>query len=116
MESKTITDSTAASNIILKEIIDAERADRILKTELSSQDLFKIDSAILSSLRSTRDFSRDLLKQLENGVFESITVKAPKSIDNELQKIQCQTIVDITTPLNDMFNEMADIVTAELVK
>lgn len=116
MESKTITDSAAEANIIVKEFIDAQRMDEILRTDLNTEDLFKIDCAILSSLKNTKDFSRDLLKQLENGKFESITYKPAKSVDKALQNIQQQAIIDITLPLNNMFDEMADYVTAELAR
>lgn len=114
MISKTITDSTLAANEITREFIHADRMEEILKSELSSEDLFKIDSAILSSLKKTQDFSADLLKQLEIGNFEKVF--EVKSIDKQLENIQRQIITDITSPLQDMFNNMADLVTAEMMK
>ena len=85
--------------------------EKMLSSELSSADLFRIDSAILSSLRSTSDFSRDLLIQLEGGKFETIAVKPPKSIENEIKNIQQDVIFDITKPLQSLFDEMFNCVT-----
>lgn len=107
---ETAMDCNVLSNGIMHEIADIDLMEKLLEPELSSEDLFRIDSAILSSLRSTSDFSRDLLCQLESGNFESIAVKPQKSIDMEIENIQQQTILDITLPLHTMFDEMADYV------
>jgi len=105
-----VIDSNKVANEIMRDIVDIDTMERTLKTELSSVDLFKIDCAILSSLRNTEDFSRDLLKQLESGFLE--TLSPPKDI---LQDIQMNTMIDITSPIKDMFDDMAIIVSEELM-
>ena len=112
MSSKTqnALDSNTLANGIMRDVADIEVMERMLGTELSSADLFKIDCAILSSLRSTKDFSRDLLEQLENGRFEEVVTKPTRSIDEQIALIQQDTITDITLPLQDMFEEMTKIV------
>lgn len=119
MNSKTekvmVMDCNTVANGIMRDINDIDRMERMLSSELSSEDLFRIDSAILSSLRNTTDFSRDLLKQLEEGKFETVTDEKPekpvaKSIDKQLAEIQQNTMIDITMPLQNMFDEMASIV------
>lgn len=109
-------DSNVVANGVMRELNDIDRMERMLGAELSSEDLFRIDSAILSSLRNTTDFSRDLLNKLETGKFETVAVKPPKSIDLELANIQHQTMADITLPLQNMFDEMADYVSEAFVK
>ncbi len=108
---ETAIDSNVVANGIMQTIIDVDRMEKMLECELSSSDLFKIDCAILSHLRDTKDFSRDLLEQLEAGKFETVAVKPPKSFDFELQNIQQEAITDITMPLQNMFDEMIDYVT-----
>ena len=123
MSSKTekvmVMDCNTVANGIMRDINDIDRMERMLSSELSSEDLFRIDSAILSSLRNTTDFSRDLLKQLEEGKFETVTNEKPekpvaKSIDKQLAEIQQNTMIDITMPLQNMFDEMASIVSEAL--
>ena len=104
-------DSNAIANDIMQDITDIGKMERMLYTELNSADLFKIDCAILSSLRKTEDFSRDLLKQLETGLFETIPQTPSRDV---LQEIQKEAIMDITLPLQDMFDEMAEIVSEAL--
>ena len=113
MSSKTqnALDSNTLANSIMRDMADIEVMERMLGTELSSADLFKIDCAILSSLKSTRDFSRDLLEQLENGRLREVVAKPSKStIDEQIESIQQETIMNITLPLQDMFEEMTKIV------
>lgn len=119
MNSKTekvmVMDCNTVANGIMRDINDIDRMERMLSSELSSEDLFRIDCAILSSLRNTTDFSRDLLKQLEEGKFETVTNEKPekpvaKSVDKQLTEIQQNTMIDITMPLQNMFDEMASIV------
>lgn len=105
---KTAIDTTEVANGIMQTLIDVDRMERMLESELSSSDLFRIDCAILSHLRKTEDFSRDLLKQLESGSFETVAVKPHKSLDLELQNIQQQAIMDITMPIQQMFDEVID--------
>jgi hypothetical protein len=105
-------DSVTVANGIMQDIIDVDRMEKMLECELSSSDLFKIDCAILSHLRKTTDFSRDLLEQLEAGRFETVAVKPPKSYENDLQNIQREAIVDIA--IQGMFDEMTDIVSDAL--
>lgn len=113
LEKVTVSDSNAVAGAIMHDIIDVDKMERMLDTELSSADLFKIDCAILSSLRSTEDFSRDLLKQLESGKFEEITQKPPKSKD-VIKDIQKETMLDIVQPIQQMFDEVIDYVSEAL--
>lgn len=124
MNSKTekvmVMDCNTVANDIMRDINDIDRMERMLSSELSSEDLFRIDCAILSSLRNTTDFSRDLLKQLEEGKFETVTNEKPekpvaKSVDKQLTEIQQNTMIDITMPLQNMFDEMASIVSEAFV-
>lgn len=124
MNSKTekvmVMDCNTVANGIMSDINDIDRMERMLSSELSSEDLFRIDCAILSSLRNTTDFSRDLLKQLEEGKFETVTNEKPekpvaKSVDKQLTEIQQNTMIDITMPLQNMFDEMASIVSEAFV-
>ena len=124
MNSKTekvmVMDCNTVANGIMRDINDIDKMERMLSSELSSEDLFRIDCAILSSLRNTTDFSRDLLKQLEEGKFETVTNEKPekpvaKSVDKQLTEIQQNTIIDITMPLQNMFDEMASIVSEAFV-
>ena len=124
MNSKTekvmVMDCNTVANGIVRDINDIDRMERMLSSELSSEDLFRIDCAILSSLRNTTDFSRDLLKQLEEGKFETVTNEKPekpvaKSVDKQLTEIQQNTMIDITMPLQNMFDEMASIVSEAFV-
>lgn len=124
MNSKTekvmVMDCNTVANGIMRDINDIDRMESMLSSELSSEDLFRIDCAILSSLRNTTDFSRDLLKQLEEGKFETVTNEKPekpvaKSVDKQLTEIQQNTMIDITMPLQNMFDEMASIVSEAFV-
>lgn len=115
MDSKTdnimVMDCNTVANGILRDINDIGRMEEMISSELSSEDLFRIDCAILSSLRNTTDFSRDLLKQLEEGQFEKmVTKEKPKTIDKQLAEIQKNTMIDITMPLQNMFDEIAPYV------
>ncbi len=119
MDSKTenvmVNDCNTIANGIMRDINDIDAMERMLSSELSSEDLFRIDCAILSSLRETTDFSRDLLHQLEEGKLEKVAVKTPKTIDNELAEIQKDTMIDITLPLQNMFDEMVNYVSEAFV-
>lgn len=124
MNSKTekvmVMDCNTVANGIMRDINDIDRMERMLSSELSSEDLFRIDCAILSSLRNTTDFSRNLLKQLEEGKFETVINEKPekpvaKSVDKQLTEIQQNTMIDITMPLQNMFDEMASIVSEAFV-
>lgn len=119
MNSKTenviVNDCNTIANGIMRDINDLDAMERMLSSELSSEDLFRIDCAILASLRDTTDFSRDLLHQLEEGKFEKVAVKVPKTIDNELAEIQKETMIDITLPLQNMFDEMINYVSEAFV-
>lgn len=109
-------DCVTVANGIMQDIVDIDLMERMLSTDLSSADLFKIDCAILSTLRSTTDFSRDLLHQLENGKFESITSRPPRTFDAEIAAIQQEAVMDITLPLQDMFDEMSNIISEAFTK
>ena len=105
---KTIYDSNVIANSIMQDINEVDA-----RMPLSCEDLYRIDSAILSSLRQTQDFSRELLKKLESGDFESFT-SPPKFIQDEFTIIQQEAIMDITLPLQNLFDDMTDYVTQEL--
>lgn len=115
LKTKEVIDSNVTATGIMQDIFELDRMERLLSTELSSEDLFRIDSAILMSLRNTNDFSRSLLTQLEQGKLETF-VKPPEIIDSkseiekEVESIQQNIITDITKPLHDMFDEMANLV------
>ena len=103
LKNVAVIDSNTVANNIMADIIDVERMERMMGSELSSEDLFRIDCAILSSLRKTKDFSRDLLEQLETGMF--------KSPQEELQN--APNNIDISLPIQNMFDEIANFVTEE---
>lgn len=111
---ETAIDSNIVANGIMQTIIDVDRMEKMLECELSSSDLFKIDCAILSHLRETTDFSKDLLEQLEAGMLQTVAVTPHKSVDLELQKIQEQAITDITMPLQQLFDDMVGFVSEAL--
>lgn len=108
-----IMDSNVIANDILRDIVDVEKMESTLKSELSSDDLFRIDCAILNSLRETKDFSMNLLHQLETGYFEPVYEKTSR--DAEIAKIQQQTMMDVTLPLQNMFDEFSDFVVDALI-
>ena len=101
LKNAAVIDSNTVANGIMSDIIDVERMERMMGSELSSEDLFRIDCAILSSLRKTKDFSRDLLEQLETGMF--------KTPQDELQNAP----KDITQPMQNLFDEIANFITEE---
>ena len=119
MNSKTenvmVQDCNIIANGIMRDINDLDAMERMLSSELSSEDLFRIDCAILASLRDTKDFSRDLLHQLEAGKFEEIKAETPKTLDSRIVEIQKDTMIDITLPLQNMFDEMVNYVSEALV-
>ncbi len=119
MDSKTenvmVLDCNSLANGIMRDINDIDAMEKMLSSELSSADLFRIDCAILSSLRNTKDFSRDLLEQLESGKFEAIAVNPPKSFEATMANVQQEVMADITLPLQTMFDEMANFVTEAFV-
>lgn len=124
MNSKTekvaVMDSNTVANGIMRDINNIDRMEKMLSSELSSEELFRIDCAILSSLRNTTDFSRDLLKQLEEGSLEAMQKRETektiaKSIDKQLAEIQQNTMIDITMPLQNMFDEMVTYVSEAFI-
>ena len=120
MNSKTeqvmVMDCNTIANGIMRDITDIDAMERMLSSELSSADLFRIDSAILSSLKNTKDFSRDLLQQLEEGKFETVAVKPPKSLEAEMAKVQQEAMIDVTLPLQTMFDDMFNFVRMDLFR
>ena len=115
-EKVMVMDCNTVANGIMRDITDIDTMERVLSSELSSEDLFRIDCAILSHLKNTKDFSRDLLKQLETGKFEEVSAKPPKSIETELSSIQQNVMADITMPLHNMFDEMLNFVSEDSFK
>lgn len=117
MKSKTenviVLDCNTVANGIMRDISDIDKMEKMLSSELSSEDLFRIDCAILSSLKNSTDFSRDLLQQLEQNTFEQVHSEkvVSKSLDKQLAEIQQNAIIDITTPLQSLFDEMTPFVT-----
>lgn len=112
IEQATAIDSNTIANEFMHEFADIGSMERVFDSSLSSADLFKIDCAILSSLRNTQDFSKDLLKQLESGKLETFT-RPPNAFEME-QLIQQEAMMDITLPLQDMFEDFTDIVVEAL--
>lgn len=117
MKSKTedvmVMDCNTVANGIMRDINDIDKMEKMLSSELSSEDLFRIDCAILSSLKNATDFSRDLLQQLEHNTVKQVHAKkaVSKSLDKQLAEIQQNAIIDITTPLQNMFDEMTPFIT-----
>lgn len=107
LKTEEVMNYDVVANGIMKDIIDIDKIEEAFSWELSSSELFKIDCAILSTLRNTQDFSQDLLTQLEQGLFETAEIKPQK---DAFEQIQQQTIMDITLPLQNMFDEMTDYV------
>ena len=105
-----IMDSNVMANNILRDIVDVEKMESMLCTELNSEDLFKIDCAILTSLRETKDFSRNLLQQLETGCFETITQKPSLESEIVIKLIAaiCEIIADDS--MVKLFDEISDFV------
>ena len=96
MDSKTenvsVMDCNTVANGIMRDINDIDSMERMLSSELSSEDLLRIDCAILSSLRNTTDFSRDLLKQLEENNFHApIVEKNEKVVSKSIDKVSIAT-------------------------
>ena len=112
LENFTVLDSNTVASAIMQDIIDVESMERTLETDLSSTELFKIDCAILSSLRNTQDFSRDLLEKLESGELKMVIDKPPKV--DVLENIQQNAMLDIVYPMKDMFDQLADLVVENL--
>jgi len=112
LENVTVVDSNAIANAIMNDIVDVESMERTLETDLSTTDLFKIDCAILSSLRKTQDFSRELLEQLESGKIETIMQKPQKQ--DVIADVQQNAMLDIVYPLQDMFDSFANLVVENL--
>lgn len=110
IENVTILDSNALANEIMYDLADVEQMESMLEMELSSEELFRIDCAILSSLRNTQDFSRDLLVRLEAKLFEERTERPPENLDRTLEKIQQNAMFNMTLPIQEMFNQMEDFV------
>ena len=94
MNSKTenviVNDCNTIANGIMRDINDIDAMERMLSSELSSEDLFRIDCAILTSLRDT-------------------------TLHNALAEIQKDTIIDVTIPLQNMFDEMINYVSEAFV-
>lgn len=108
IENVTKLDSNALANEVMHDLADIEQMESMLEMELSSEELFRIDCAILSSLRDTQDFSRDLLSKLEEKIFDE---KAPpKEFDDTLKKLQQDTLLDIVFPIQQMFDQMEDYI------
>ena len=108
-------DANTVASSVMRDITDINAMENMLNAELSSEDLFRIDCAILASLRETKDFSRDLLSQLESGKFEAM-VEMPAKVAPQkdmFMEIQRQTMTDITQPLHNMFDDMANMVISE---
>lgn len=110
LENFTEIDSNIVADGIMRELVDVEKMERMLEINLTSSELFKIDCAILSSLKNTQDFSRDLLSQLESGKFDAIATKPHKSFESEMKNIQQESMNDITLPLQEMFDQLNDII------
>ena len=103
-------DSNALANEIMFYMKDVEQMESDFEMELSSEELFRIDSAILSSLRNTRDFSSDLIEQLERGLLREAAFRPPKIFGDLPQKARD----DMSLPLQSMFGEIENFVVEAL--
>lgn len=56
-----------------------------------------------------------MLQQLEEGKFETVAVKPPKSLEAEMAKVQQETMIDVTQPLQTMFDDMFNFVSEAFV-
>lgn len=105
LEKITIVDSNTIANEILNGVIDEKKVD------LNSDDLFKLDCNVLSSIKNTSDFSTDLLVKLENGKFEEITEIPPKDFVKDIQQ---EAVLDILFPIQEMFDYVSNIIVENL--
>jgi len=102
-ENVTVLDSNSLVNGVMHDIEDVEQIEKTLETDLTSEELFRIDCAILTSLRSTKDFSRDLLFELESGKLECFSGPPAKEFDtNEI----------VMDALQEMFYNFAECITS----
>ena len=71
------------------------------------------DGSNLFMLNEVRDFSNELLEMISAPIAD-FAVEAPKakvvSIDEKIGRIQQEVMADITSPLNTMFDEFANII------
>ena len=100
-ENVTVIDSNSLVNGVMRDIEDVGHMEKTLETDLTSEELFRIDCAILSSLRSTKDFSRDLLFELESGKLECFS--GPPVQKNDIDET-------VMNALQEMFYHMAEYV------
>ncbi len=108
-------DCAEANNILLDELnledleLDLSRIDMSLTT----QDLLMKDSSNLFMLSEVRDFSNELLEMISAPIAD-FAVEAPRakvvSIDEKIGRIQQEVMADIALPLNNMFDEFANII------
>ena len=86
------------------------------KTEnVMVMDCNTIANGIMRDITDIDAMERMLSKQLEEGRFETAAVKPQKSLDSVLAEIQRETMVDITLPLQNMFDEMINYVSEAFV-
>ena len=104
IENVTLIDSNAIANEIMHDLADVGQMESSFEMELSSEELFRLDCAILSSLRNTQDFSRDLLFQLESEFFEERMERPPKEFDDLIERFQADTMSEMAFPIQEMFN------------
>ena len=114
IENVTLIDSNAIANEIMHDLADVEQMESMFEMELSSEELFRLDCAILSSLRDTQDFSKDLLFQLESKFFEERMERPPKEFDDALEKLQTDTMSEMAFPIQELFNSMEDYIVEAL--
>lgn len=114
IENVAVIDSNALANEIMFDIQDVERMESDFEMELSSEELFRIDCAILSGLRNTKDFSRSLIEQLESGLLKEVAFRPPKISDEFRERRHDDEILDLELPIKSMFCEMEKFVVEAL--
>lgn len=108
-------DCVEANNILLDELNleDLELDLSQIDMSLTTQDLLMKDGSNLFMLNEVRDFSNELLEMISAPIAD-FAVEAPKakvvSIDEKIGRIQQEVMADITSPLNTMFDEFANII------
>ncbi len=104
---ETPTDIEKLNNALLEELnLDAIETTPEEYFSLNSEELFSIDNKNLIILNEMKGYSTELF----NLVYKPQKSLPIENLDKNMEIIQRQTISDITQPLNNMFNELAEIV------
>ena len=110
-------DCVQSSNFILDNIVNLNLNEQeINDMSLSSSDLLVKDEANLIILNDITNFSNELFKMIKNNKISDFVQNDIKinSIDSQIKEEQILFMNDITSPLNDMFSEFANIITEKI--